>query len=308
MFRKYFFVLCIALFTYSFCFAQGDLIKVKLNSGDNYALTQKSDTILANRILSKLSSQCCHKSFNDMMVETAKCFLETPYIAATLEGGNNEELRIFLHKTDCILFVETCFNLILCTREYEKGADFEKFADLVRQTRYRDGIVKEYSDRIHYTTEWIFQNQKRNLVEDITEQIGGVVYDHPIFYMSKNYKNYTALKDAANGNQAQKDLYKIALVEKRLNEKTFYYIPKDKIPEVEKFIKSGDIICYMSGVPGLDIAHVAIAYVEGGKVGFIHASMGAKKVIIDPKSIYEYCKSSKSITGIKVVRPIDIVR
>ena len=71
----------------------------------------------------------------------------------------------------------------------------------------------------------------------------------------------------------------------------------------EKSIKSGDIIGYMSTTNGLDIAHVAIAYWrKDGKLGFIHASMGKMKVVIDEKTIAEYANASKHINGIKVIR------
>ena len=82
------------------------------------------------------------------------------------------------------------------------------------------------------------------------------------------------------------------------------YIPKAKVAGIEDKIKTGDIICFVSAVEGLDIAHVAIAYVKDGKVGFIHASQAAGKVIIDPKSIAGYISSRTNLAGIKVVRPL----
>ena len=104
-------------------------------------------------------------------------------------------------------------------------------------------------------------------------------------------------------NQATRDYRTIASVEKELNTKPYTYIPQEKIKECEKNIKSGDIIGYMSTTKGLDIAHVAIAYWrEDGKLGFIHASMGKMKVVIDEKTINEYANSSKNINGIKVIR------
>ena len=34
--------------------------------------------------------------------------------------------RVYLSKTDCIIFVETCMNLALTVKKYGKEADFEK--------------------------------------------------------------------------------------------------------------------------------------------------------------------------------------
>ena len=121
--------------------------------------------------------------------------------------------------------------------------------------------------------------------------------------MSAHPGYYRQLKDAATDPVAEQDLETIAAVEKTLSATPQYYIPQDKIKAMEGNIRTGDIIGFMSGTPGLDIAHVVMAYVHDGKVGFIHASMGKMEVIVDPKSIADYALSSKGITGIKVVRP-----
>ena len=110
------------------------------------------------------------------------------------------------------------------------------------------------------------------------------------------------LKEADSDPEAARNREIIAEVEERLNEVPQTYIPAARIREAEGGIRSGDIICYMSGVDGLDIAHVAIAYVNEGKVGFMHASQADGKVEIDPLSIADYVKSRKNCPGIKVVR------
>ncbi|MBO4230351.1 MAG: DUF1460 domain-containing protein, partial [Bacteroidales bacterium] len=69
-------------------------------------------------------------------------------------------------------------------------------------------------------------------------------------------------------------------------------------------IQSGDIICFVSTVEGLDIAHVGMAYVEDGRVGFIHASQNDGKVVIDSRTIVEYVLPRRNLSGIKVVRPL----
>lgn len=244
----------------------------------------------------------------DLMVRAALQLLGTPYVAGTLEEGDREECRVYLTKTDCILFVETCMNIALTVKQYGEKASYADLCDMVRLSRYRDGRVESYADRIHYTTEWIRQGEARGIVRDATMDLGGVEYDHPIFYMSKNYERYGHLKNAGTDSVQAKSLARIREVEKTLNGQPFTYIPQDSIGACADRIRTGDIIGFMSATEGLDIAHVAMAYVQedpsypgGRKVGFIHASYGAKKVIVDPLSIEEYVKSSDSITGIKVV-------
>lgn len=311
------FALSFVLFSAINAQAQSDTIKLSSNP-DYYAITLKKDIPVAEKIMKELLPYKDSKTTGELMVMAAKKLLGNEYVAGTLEEGDSEDVRVYLSKTDCIIFVETCMNLALTVKQYGSKADFEKLCQMVRQSRYRNGQVRCYSDRIHYTTEWIRQGEKRGIVDDITLQAGGQEYDHPINFMTSHYKSYKHLKDAEVGkeccgneenketctmNQATRDYRTIARVEKELNTKPYTYIPQEKIKECEKNIKSGDIIGYMSTTKGLDIAHVAIAYWrKDGKLGFIHASMGKMKVVIDEKTINDYANSSKNINGIKVIR------
>ena len=262
--------------------------------------TTEKDRQVAREILQTLQS--APGSSGERMLKAAISLLGTPYVASTLENTEKEELTIYLTRTDCILFVETCFNLVEAVRIYGAEADFAGFADLVRQSRYRDGKVDRYSDRIHYTTEWIRNGEARGLLEDMTMAFGGMAADRPINFMSTHKGSYCQLAGAPEDTTAARDLAFIATVEKTLSETPQSWIPTRKIPGMEQKIRSGDILCFMSGVPGLDIAHVGIAYVHDGRAGFIHASSGGGKVMVDPRTIAEYAAGRKNCPGIKVVR------
>lgn len=262
--------------------------------------TTEKDRQVAREILQTLQS--APGSSGERMLKAAISLLGTPYVASTLENTEKEELTIYLTRTDCILFVETCFNLVEAVRIYGAEADFAGFADLVRQSRYRDGKVDRYSDRIHYTTEWIRNGEARGLLEDMTMAFGGMAADRPINFMSTHKGSYRQLAGAPEDTTAARDLALIAAVEKTLSETPQSWIPTRKIPGMEQKIRSGDILCFMSGVPGLDIAHVGIAYVHDGRAGFIHASSKGGKVMVDPRTIAEYAAGRKNCPGIKVVR------
>ena len=264
-------------------------------------VTTERDSTLAGEILTQLKRSHSGDAGEDM-VRVALKLLGTPYVASTLEREQKEQLRISLTETDCILFVETCFNLVEAVRIYGAEADFAGFADLVRQSRYRDGKVEHYSDRIHYTTEWIRNGEARGLLEDMTMAFGGMAADRPINFMSTHKGSYCQLAGAPEDTTAARDLAFIATVEKTLSETPQSWIPTRKIPGMEQKIRSGDILCFMSGVPGLDIAHVGIAYVHDGRAGFIHASSKGGKVMVDPRTIAEYAAGRKNCPGIKVVR------
>ena len=77
----------------------------------------------------------------------ARALLDQPYVASTLEGGEREQPRIYLTRTDCILFVEACH----CLAHTALTVSHPSFADYARNVvrrRYREPVVRNYSDRI----------------------------------------------------------------------------------------------------------------------------------------------------------------
>lgn len=267
-------------------------------------VTTPEDVALAESIMEE---QAAHLRANpdattpELMLLAARRLLGQPYVAGTLDQDGPEALRIYLTQTDCILFVETVFNL---AETVQDGAtDFDSFAAHVRQTRYRGGVVDGYGSRIHYTSEWIRQGEVRGVLKELSADYGAL-RDRPLNFMSKNSRRYRQLQNAAVDPAAAEALKTIAAVEKTLSAAPQYYIPQDQIKAMEGHIRSGDIIGFTAATPGLDVAHVAIACVHDGKVGFIHASLGQKAVIIDPRSIADYALAAKGITGIRLIRAL----
>ena len=99
------------------------------------------------------------------------------------------------------------------------------------------------------------------------------------------------------------DVAAIASIEDRINAGTSTYIPKSALKKALGGIRSGDIIFFNTRTDGLDISHCGIALAEPGKpVTFIHASSAAMKVILEPKTLEEYARGRKAVTGIQVFR------
>lgn len=270
-----------------FCLCAGLLLTPSLRAQIRFA---PQDSLRAERILKTLSENPGRRS-GEMLENAALQMLGTPYVAGTLDTPGKETLTVNLTRTDCILLVETCFNLTLCAQRMETS--FIDLCDRIRESRYRDGTVGCYADRIHYTTEWIRKGERRGLLEDLTLDLGGEPYpDHPIRFMGDHPDKYPLMDDPGA----------IRAVEKELNKVPVTYIPKEQIRGIEMEILPGDIICFVTKVAGLDISHVGIAHISGGKVGFIHASSTAGKVIVDARSIADYAASQNSCAGIKVVR------
>ena len=253
-------------------------------------VTTDQDRALAEEVLKKLKAHQDEEPGN-LMVRAANALLGQPYVAGTLEELPDEKLCVYLTRTDCILFVETCLGLVQAAQR--NTVSFDYFVSELQQSRYRDGVCSRYEDRLHYTTEWARQGVARGVLEDMTEALGGVRYDHPVHYMSMHPDAYPRMTDVDA----------IRAVEDSINAATSTYIPKSALKGALGGIRNGDILLFTTTVDGLDVSHCAIAKVEAGKPGrFIHASTGAKKVILEPRTLEEYVMGRKAVTGIQVYR------
>jgi len=175
--------------------------------------------------------------------------------------------------------------------------NFDAYCKELQRIRYRDGLLNGYTSRLHYTSDWIFNNAAKGVLEDVTQKIGGEPFKVQLSFMSSHPDSYIHLK-------GQPDRIKeIRLIEEQVNQREnyYYYIPKEKIPMVQNKIQNGHIICFTTSIEGLDISHVGIAYWQNDTLTFIHASSTAKKVIINPESLFDYCRSITSNTGIMVL-------
>ena len=159
-----------------------------------------------------------------------------------------------------------------------------------------------YASRLHYTTEWIAQGVASGLFRDVTAELGGIPDSRRIDFMSAHPDSYAPLK--GESQYARDNRARIAAMEQRVNALPRSYVPRERIAEAERGIRSGDILCFATSIDGLDYSHVVIAYREhpGDRLGFIHASTAAKIVVVEPRTLEAYLQANKRITGITVLR------
>ncbi len=234
----------------------------------------------------------------ECMGKIALLFLDTEYVAGTLEGEGPEICRVDLTGLDCVTFFE---NVLCISRILKKEkTSFDDFRDEIIFTRYRAGILTDYTSRLHFTSDWIYDNERKKVVRNITKEIGGEEFHFKVSFMSKNPHYYPALKEYPEFVEA------IASLEKEINKRQHWYIPKKKIREAQKYIQTGDIIALSTDKEGLDYGHTGLAYKdEREKIRFLHASQREKKVILDSE-LYEYAQSIETHIGITVARPLEI--
>jgi len=234
----------------------------------------------------------------ELMGQLGLLFVGTPYVGGTLEGEGVEQCRIDLTGLDCVTFFENTLDM---ARIVKKGQyTFEDLQREVTHTRYRNGILSDYSSRLHYTSEWISDNVAKGVVQDVSRELGGVIFVNTVNFMSSHPQYYTPLKE----DEAMRA--KIASIEERINLSTRYFIPKDRIVNIESQLKTGDIVAIATSKEGLDYAHTGMVYKdEKGIAHLFHASSQKKKVVMDV-SVSDYVNSVKTHTGIAVARPLAV--
>lgn len=251
-------------------------------------------------ILDHFRQYACEHHLNSLPVNEripmiARFFLNTPYQSNTLNVTQEELPIINLREFDCVTFVENVLALAF-VEEYNHQL-VEKFMDNILHIRYRNGEIEDYTSRLHYSSDWLYEMQQQDLLTDLTQLAGGIPFSPDVFYMSRNSKLYPPLQD-------QKLLEKIKNIETAINQRTYYYIPKDKVNEADDKIKNGDIILITTNIKGLDTSHVGFAYKKEGKTCLLHASSKGKKVMISKQPLQEYMEGIPSQSGIMIGRTI----
>jgi hypothetical protein len=229
----------------------------------------------------------------NLAVEVGKSFLDVPYVSKTLDKGEKENLVINLKELDCTTFLE---NVVVITRLIKQGEiTYDTYIKELEYLRYRDGKRDGYVSRLHYFSEWIKNNEKKNILKDITQEIGGEQYPNKINFMSTHPQYYPQL---ANNNE----LDKIKVIESTLSGQEFYYIKKESLKNHVSSIKNGDLIAITTSIKGLDIVHVGFATWKGDKLHLLHATTDQDKVEISPIPLADRLLKHKNQTGIIVMR------
>lgn len=265
-------------------------------------------TIIHSQIYTQKDVEICNSKFqiavqknlsslpvNEVLLNIAKSFIGTDYEAHTLDKTDKEELVINLTGLDCYTFLESSIVFARCIK---KGlTTFEDYTKELENIRYRDGKLKDYTSRLHYFSDWIYDMNKRKIGKDITKELGGIPYKKRINFMSTHLNSYPMLKNN------EKFIQEIKRIEKSISKRKYYFIPQKNIERIEKKIKDGDIIGITTNIEGLDISHTGIAVRENdGRIHLLHAPNVGYKVQITEKPLADYIRSNPRQTGIMVLR------
>jgi hypothetical protein len=237
-------------------------------------------------------------------IRTGELARGSPYQAATLEayiraGGSprSEPLTLSLTRFDCVTLVEACV-AVGRVAAAPGSVSWERFGREVERMRYRNGQRQGYSSRLHYFSEWISDGAHRGLVRDLGGELGGVVDDRPLRFMTVHRRSYPALSDAGVYQE-------IESMERSLDSHQRRVVPTKCIPAAVDRIQTGDVLGFATEIPGLDATHAAFAYRDmKGILRVLHAPLSGGVVQVTRSTLPEYVAAIRHATGILVARPL----
>lgn len=257
------------------------------------AMAAPADSVKVERLLQEaasLPSDSCRTLFY------AQCLLGIPYAAHTLDERMDEPLVVHLDRADCTTFVETV--LALAWSEKQGKATYADFRQALTYIRYRDGMRDGYLSRLHYFSDWIADNTRKRVVKERTQESKDALPQRlRLHFMSAHADSYPPLKAHPEW------VNRVVEMERPWQDREVYYLPKDRLHASPSAlpIANGDVLALTTTIAGLDVVHVGFACWVGQELHMLHASSVQKKVILDPQPLYDYLRTKKTYTGVRVL-------
>jgi hypothetical protein len=256
-----------------------------------------NELICKNKFDLAVAMKLYEKPIQEIVVAIAKSFIGTVYAANTIDAPGKEQLIVNLQTLDCVTFYENSLVFARCIKK--NTMNFEAFKKELQFVRYRGGGIDGYASRLHYTSDYFFDNEKKSVLKDVTKELGGVPWKKNINFMSTHPNSYLQMKNSTA------NVDKIRDIEDEINARPKYYIPKANVKRIAPQIKDGDIIGITTTIDGLDCSHTGIAVRQNGKLHLLHAPVPGSKVQITELPLWEYLAKVKKDSGIMVARPVE---
>lgn len=228
----------------------------------------------------------------------------TPYVNYTLELDDRiESPSVNMDGMDCWTLFETALAMARLVTMHPPPYSAQEMLRLIELDRYRGGrCTGRFDSRLHHLEQWLYDNEGRGLVRNITPGLGGVSLHREMSDMGGHPHLYRQLR--ADPSMVPE----FVRIENELSRRGIVYIPKARVPKIESKLRNGDIICIVSNWPKSYTSHVGLASRDSkGVLRFLHASKNYRQVILDAR-VSDYLKKFSSHAGIYVVRPLEVTR
>lgn len=264
----------------------------------NFSIFDDDATLCSKKFEIAVSMNLQKKPIGEVVVEIGKTFLGTEYVANTLEQPGEERLVVNMRGLDCVSFYENALVLARCIKKNK--TTFDNYKAELQFIRYRGGKIDGYPSRLHYTSDYMFDNEKKKVWKLMAKELGGVPFTKKVGFMSTHPDSYRQIKE----NPAFEKV--IAEQEKEINAREKFYIPKENVEKIVDKIMPGDILGMTTDIEGLDTSHTGIAIRENGVTKLMHAPLAGKQVLISDSALPEYLARNKRQTGIMIARPLEL--
>jgi len=276
------------------------LLSVILSFSYSYSqvFSEQDVEICNSKFQLAIDENLVEKPIGDVIVQIGKSFIGTDYLAHSLETDGDEQLVINLTGLDCTTFLENSLVLARCIKKGK--TTFEDYLNELQYVRYRNGVIDQYPSRLHYFSDWIYDNVNKGIIEDITEEIGGKKIKFKLDFMSTHPESYKHLKENPDFIPI------IQKQEKEISYREYYFIPKEELESKEQSIVNGDLIAITTTVEGLDIGHIGIAVkMDDRRIHLLHAPTENTKVQITEQPLSDYLMKYKRHSGVIVLRALE---
>ena len=159
-----------------------------------------------------------------------RALVGTRYRSYTLEIDDHvEAASANFNGMDCWTFFEISLAFARMLNEPAEEWTPAKFLHYIELDRYRDGeCTGDYLSRLHYLEDWLYDNDRRGLVADLTRELGGIGVSHSAREMSAGWRQYRYLK------ADRRLLGPIANMEARVNSRPLIMIPKSRVAGIDR--------------------------------------------------------------------------
>jgi len=214
----------------------------------------------------------------------AQQFSGIPYASHALSKENPEKFLVDFTGFDCVTFVENVWSLYR-----SKGVD-SIFLRELEQIRYSQKPLS-FENRNHYLSAALSQLEDKGLFKQVIPSSYQTLAVKKVDFLSR----YLAPK---------KWLISIpSIQETERNLAPLHYVVSAKFDLISSYVKSGDVIAFVSKRKDLDYQHVGLVRELKGKFYLVHASQDRKKVCQSVESISVYLKNHPSMIGFNIFRP-----
>jgi hypothetical protein len=258
------------------------------------------------RIVAKAAAENWRKlPIGEVIGKVAMELKGTPYVGFTLElSPDSEACVVNLKGLDCVTFFEDSLCMARMLKR-GKSAPEDLIAE-VRITRYRGGKMGDFTTRLHYTTDWFVDNERKGVVKILAPELPGAEpFTQKVGIMSRHPENYRQLK-------AHPEMVSVIREQEEkinaFNARSMKYVPQDKLKLAEPLLQTGDIVGVCTTADGIDIAHTGLCIKDDqGIVHFMDASSSRRrmKVTLEPE-ISTCLNWSPKLTGAMFARPLEV--